>query len=243
LKRTDRAVRKVYLYFYTDSVGFPRATDQSADITWPFVLKDLLERRDDAVVYLNMRGLGGGRIGEIESIFERDRAYFRGQESGTFSFAIFNVGVVDAAPRPFTYHLKSLTKVPVVGKHAWALLSRALHSQRKSLQQMHSFRLTSPRAFSASFARMVGCSRAAGLIPISVDTPLTPLWLEDRSPGLRDSIVLYNSLKHADRVAVHVPTDWVADEHYLDCGHHLSAAGHEQLAQRLHRVIGEFVNA
>jgi hypothetical protein len=38
----DLTPKKVYLYFYADSVGFPRL-NQSPDVTWPFLLKEPLQ--------------------------------------------------------------------------------------------------------------------------------------------------------------------------------------------------------
>jgi hypothetical protein len=227
---------KIYLYCYTDSVGFPRLEDQSPEMTWPFLLQRQLGSRGQ--VYLHTRGLGGGRIAELENILERDTGYFRSQGDGTRSFCLFNIGVVDAAPRPFTYHLKSLARIPRIGPAMWGCISKRLHGRRALLQRVYSYRLTPPRAFQKSFLRMTQHATRAGMVPISIDTPLTPEWLEARSPGLRDSIALYNSLKHAVE-ATHVSTQWVRDEHYLDCGHHLNAVGHELLAAQLHVAIEE----
>jgi hypothetical protein len=236
---------KVYLYFYADSVGFPRL-DQTPDVTWPFLLKDLLERYCNVSVYPYMRGLAGGRIKDIERIFKRDGKYFKAQNENAFSFVIYNIGVVDAAPRPFTYHLYHLhkfAKLPQVGRYISYFLSKILHPNRRLFQNIYSFRLTAPGNFRKRFDRMVRDSNKAGIHPISIDTPLTPVSLEDRSPGLRQSIDLYNSLKHLNTTVLHVPMDWVNDEHYLECGHHFSEAGHQELARRLYIIIRDVMNA
>lgn len=72
----------VYLYFYTDSVAFPRIEDQSLEQTWPFLLKDKLEADFGVRVYPCMRGQGGATIGEIRRTFLSDIGYFRGQGAG-----------------------------------------------------------------------------------------------------------------------------------------------------------------
>jgi len=244
IERIDVTPKKVYLYFYADSVGFPRL-NQSPDVTWPFLLKDLLERDCKVSVYPYMRGLAGGRIKDIQRIFKRDASYFKAQNEDSFSCVIYNIGVVDAAPRPFTYHLHHLykfAKLPHIGRYISYFLSKVLHPNRRLLQNIHSFRLTAPGEFRERFDQMVRHSNKAGMYPISIDTPLTPVSLEDRSPGLRQSINLYNSLKHLNTTVLHVPTDWVKDEHYLECGHHFNAAGHQELARRLYLVIRDIIN-
>jgi hypothetical protein len=90
---------------------------------------------------------------------------------------------------------------------------------------------------------MVKHSNNAGMYAISIDTPLTPVSLEDRSPGLRQSINLYNSLKRLNTTVLHVPMDWVNAEHYLECGHHFSAAGHQELGRRLYCIIRDILDA
>lgn len=240
---TIQPTKKVYLYLYTDSIGFPRIKDQSPDITWPFLLRYLLEYDSKLSVYPYMRGLGGARIKDVEEIFNRDSSYFKEQGDDSYSFVIYNIGIVDAAPRPFTYHLKKLGKIPLAGPYLWFFISKMLHPFRSYFQKIYSYRLTSPRDFRNSFNRMVKRSIKVGISPISIDTPFTPVALEDRSPGLRHSISLYNSLKHSNSSVVHVPTDWVNDEHYDEDGHHFSQAGHQELAQRLHLVIRGLINA
>jgi hypothetical protein len=238
-------MKKVYLYFYVDSVGFPRL-NQSPDVTWPFLLKDLLERQCKVSVYPYMRGVAGGRIKHIQRLFKRDAKYFKAQNENSFSFVIYNIGVVDAAPRPFTYHLYHLhkfAKLPLVGRHISFFLSKILHPNRRFFQKIYSFRLTAPGNFRARFDQMVRHSNKAGIYPISIDTPLTPVSLEDRSPGLRQSINFYNSLKHLNATVLHVPMDWVKDEHYLECGHHFNEAGHQELAQRLYFIMRDIMNA
>ena len=74
------------------------------------------------------------------------------------------------------------------------------------------------------------------------DTPLTPFYLESRSPGLRSSISMYNSLKHSNDFANHLPMDWVLDNHYLSDGHHFSLELHHLLAVKLLRILEKTVS-
>lgn len=227
----------VYLYFYTDSVAFPRLRDQSLDQAWPFLLAETLRAETGVPVYPCMRGLGGGTITEISRVLMRDIGYFRGQGETTRSIVIFNIGVVDAAPQPFTYGLRKIARVPRLGPRVWNWLQAILQPHRALLQRIYAYRRTSPQRFSWCFERMVRLVTRAGMIAVSIDTPLTPLSLEQRSPGLRDSISEYNRLKHGCTTVVHVSTDWAQDDHFLECGHHFNSEGHQQLADRLMQTL------
>jgi hypothetical protein len=229
-------VKYIYLYFYTDSIGFPRE-NQSPAITWPFLLTEKLEKTFKVKVYTYIRGIGGGTITEIEKIFDRDRGYLKPEGQHSISFSIFNVGVVDAAPRPFTYHLRLLARVPIIGVSCWAFISKILHKHKIVLSKLYSFNLTNPVKFKSSFNRMVAQSLVDGIISISIDTPLTPLILEYRAPGLRKSIAFFNSIKHLNTSALHVSTDWVKDQHYVADGHHLNDLGHFKLAEHIYMRI------
>lgn len=230
-------LRAIYLYFYTDSVAFPRLHGQSLDKTWPFLLAESLRHELSVPVYPCLRGLGGGAIGEIGKILTRDTGYFRAQEADTGSIVIFNTGVVDAAPQPFTFVLRNIASFPRFGPKVWSWVQARMYPHRALLQRLYFYRRTSPWRFSCLFDRMIRQVRRAGMIPVSIDTPLTPVSLEQRSPGLRDSIVLYNDLKHRQLDVLHIATDWVRDEHYLECGHHFNLTGHQLLAARLKNSV------
>lgn len=227
----------VYLYFYTDSVAFPRLRDQSLDQVWPFLLAERIRTEFGTRVFPCMRGLGGGTVSEIGRILTRDSGYFRAQGESTRSIAIFNIGVVDAAPQPFTYGLRKIATIPRFGPKVWRWLQALLTPHRRLLQRIYSYHRTSPMRFSWCFERMVRQANRSGLQVVSIDTPLTPLSLEQRSPGLRDSIMHYNRLKRACAGAMHLSTDWVRDEHYLECGHHFNLEGNMQMAEHLFQAL------
>lgn len=232
-----RTLRAIYLYFYTDSVAFPRLRDQSLDQAWPFLLAESLRRELDVPVYPCLRGLGGGTIGQIGNILTCDTGYFRAQETDTGSIVIFNTGVVDAAPQPFTYALRKIAAVPRLGPPVWDWIQALLSPHRARLQRLYFYRRTSQWRFSWLFDRMIRQVRRAGMTPLSIDTPLTPVSLELRSPGLRDSIVLYNEIKHRQKDVLHVATEWVKDVHYLECGHHFNTTGHRLMAEQLKKAV------
>ncbi len=226
---------KIYLYLYTDSVGFPRIDSQSSDVTWPFILADTIEKKYSIKVYVNHRGLGGGLIKDLYNTYKIDSGFFKSNKN-SLSFVIFNIGIVDSAPRPFTYPIKKINKIPIVGRLTSDLSRRFLKPHRKILQQIYSYRLTSPRKFERLFSLMVKNVIARDMIPISLDTPLTPLRIEDISPGLRDSIKIYNKLKHKSQIN-HISCNWVNDSHLVDDGHHFNLKGNSQLAEKVFQII------
>jgi hypothetical protein len=214
-------------------VAFPRLADQSVDMTWPFLLSEALRDEFGVPVYPCLRGLGGGTISDVQRLFLTDHGYFRAQGADTRSFVIFNTGIVDAAPQPFTYCLRLMAKVPKIGPRVWEQVQKLLVPHRARLQAIYAYRMTSRRRFSRVFDRMVRLAKRSGLIPISLDTPLTPTTLEARSPGLRASVREYNALKRRNETPIHVAMDWVGEAHYLECGHHFNATGHRETALRL----------
>ncbi len=238
---SDSPTKIVHLYFYTDSVAFPRIEDQALEQTWPFLVKDRLEAEYGVRVYLCLRGLGGGTIGEIRSIFLRDIGYFRGQGGDTVSLVILNTGVVDASPQPFTYCLRIIGRIPLIGPKLWHYVQVPLRPHRAILQRIWSYKRTSPTRFKYLFDHMVRQVGRLNMAAISIDTPLTPTPLEDRSPGLRTAIQQYNALKRANTEVTHVAMDWVRDEYYLEDGHHLTLTGHRLLADRLIDAVRGFV--
>jgi len=177
--------------------------------------------------------MGGATIAELSAVQKRDAGYFCANSPSAALALILNMGVVDSAPRPFTYHLKKLSMIPCVGPRFWRQIAPALHAHRAQLQRISYFRLTPPSRFRSEFASMVSIGSAMAKYVLSVDTPLTPAWLESRSPGFRDSIATYNSIKHECAHIHHQDTTWIDDSHYLECGHHFNAVGHALLANCL----------
>lgn len=231
----------VHLYFYTDSVAFPRIEDQSLNQTWPFFLKDRLEAECGVRVYLCLRGLGGATIDEIRAIFLRDIGYFRGQGGSTVSLVIFNTGIVDAAPQPFTFWLRNLAKIPLIGPKLWHYVQKPLIPKRALLQKIWWYRRTPPGRFAQIFNQMVRQAKSLDMQAISIDTPMTPVAFETRSPGLRESIQKYNAIKRQNCDVTHVAMEWVQDEHFLEDGHHFKPIGHQLLADRLLQAVRGFI--
>ncbi len=233
---------KVYLYFYTDSVGFPNIKEQQPEHTWPFLLKSLIESNSRNIVYSYQRGLGGATIKEISVIFEHDKGYFRSYQDDSISFIIYNVGVVDAAPVPFTYILKNLNKIPYVGSYLWYIVFKIIRPNRAFYQKIFSYRRTGLNKFKYIFNGMVNHSLAVGIVPISINTPLMPSKFERRSPGLNAFIKLYNMVKQDNKSILHLDASWVNENFLADDGHHFNIKGHKELADRLYQMISKSVS-
>jgi hypothetical protein len=234
-------MKNVYLYFYTDSVAFPRIENQTLEQVWPFLLKDRLEAEHGVRVYPCFRGLGGATIDEIRSIFLRDIGYFRGQGNDTASIVIFNTGVVDAAPQPFTFFLRKIAKIPLIGPRFWRQVEKPLIQNRAFLQKIWWYRRTTPERFRHIFSQMIRQVKRLQMEAISIDTPLTPVSMESRSPGLRESINYYNAIKHENTDVSHIAMDWVQDRHYLEDGHHFKCEGHWMLADQLLEAVKDLL--
>jgi len=230
---------RVYLYFYTDSVGFPRMDTQRPEDSWPFIIKNLLEQNHEIIAYPYIRGLGGATIGEITKIYNRDKGYFKAQDGDSISFVIFNIGVVDASPRPFTHVLKNLAKIPRIGTYLWYIAFKIVQPHRRILQRIYSYRLTSPRSFKYLFNKMVSHAISVGMVPISIETPLMPDKFEIRSPGLNNSIRHYNLLKRTNEMLLHIETSWITERELTEDGHHLNKLGNIELGNKLANFIGK----
>jgi hypothetical protein len=211
--------------------------DQSLDQTWPFILSERLRSEYGIPVYPCLRGLGGASIIEVKRMLIRDSGYFRGGKPESLSFIIFNVGIVDAAPRPFTYFLRGMSVIPKIGPVLWQGVERLLRPHKMAFHKIYSYNKVGPLRFGRNFDWIIRMALNMQMIPISIDTPLTPESFEERTPGLRRSILKYNALKNARSSALHIPTDWVGEEHLREDGHHFNAVAHHELAERLASAI------
>lgn len=232
----------VHLYFYTDSVGFPRIDTQSIQQTWPFLLTELLEAKYGVQVYPLHRGLGGATISEIYNVFLRDIGYFRGQGSDTASIVILNTGVVEASPQPFTFFLRGIARIPLVGPKIWQYVRKPLVANRPLLQRICSYRRTNPRHFSLLFRRIIRLAKRQEMQVFSIDTPLTPVAMESRSPGLRSSIGEYNSIKRQNNNIMHLDMSWCREECFLEDGHHFTLEAHKLLSEQLLNQVSACLN-
>lgn len=230
-------MKNIDLFFYTDSIAFPRLAQQSSQDTFPFLISDFLENRLKIKCNLYIRSLGGGKISQIRRLLIRDTGYFS-YHGDKICIAIFNIGIVDCSPQPFTYHLRILSKIPLLNKYLWPSLRTLLRKYRYNLQKIYSFRRTSPYLFSYYFTDMVKRANDSGMVVFSLGTPLTSDQVEYRSPGLRKSIDQYNTLKRKTDLCTHISLDWYDNSHFLD-EHHFDNIGHRQVAEKIFSKVSE----
>jgi hypothetical protein len=227
------------LFIYSDSLAF-RRVGQPADLgfAYPFVLKELLETRLGLRVNLLVRGRGGARIGQLREFLNSDSGFFSFESAGR-NIAVFQVGIVDCAPRPFTYALVPLLKrIRFFGPRIIAILRK----DRSRLQGLWSYVLTPKKKFAREYAAIIRLSKAAMLEPIAVGMPLPPAAIEERSPGFCASVIAYN-----ETIRTALPDAFcdieskvrAADREKLlmQDGHHLTEAGHQLYAECIFEVL------
>ncbi len=235
--------RFMNLLVYGDSIAFRRIDDpQDMALTYPFRLREMIESDLGIRVNLLLRGCGGADVRSIKTIIDRDTGYLAGA-SGSTTIAVLQFGIVDCAPRPFTYALTpALRLVPVIGPRILAPLVK----RRRGLQKLWSYTVTSKSNFKKDYAAIVNICHGAHLKPIGMGMPLPPVMMEHRSPGFRRSTALYNEI-----IRDVIPesfcdvearmTESLRESVLRSDGHHLTDAGHRLYAELLLEKVRKLV--
>lgn len=226
---------------YGDSLAMPRAElGVDADSTYAELLKHRIERTGPKVVTYN-RSRGGQTISSLFEDFARDAVYF-GQ--GSTDLIVLQFGIVDCAPRPIPgWARAALARMPFRVRRP---IVRFLHdNRRRILGSGIRWRLTSPRRFRKTLERWVDkAAREARAVAVIDIAPTTPA-IEAHSPGLSDSIALYDGIiagavKRAasDKVRLISVHGRISDEGgdgytSAEDGHHITPQGHELYASML----------
>jgi hypothetical protein len=229
------------LIVYSDSLAYRRG-DQPQDFsfTYPFVLKELIEKEWGCRVNLLVRGWGGLKIGDIRRLVGIDSGYL-GSDGEALSIAVLQFGIVDCAPQPFTYFFSPvLRKLPFVGQRIVSMLV----GYRRQLQILWSYRPTSRARFKTAYAAIVRTCVGAKIRPIAIGLPLPPLAIEHRSPGFRSSVSHYNQM-----IRDVIPdsfcdieqqmTESLRGSFLMSDGHHLTEAGHRLYASKIFEQLGK----
>lgn len=231
------------LFVYSDSLAF-RRSDQPQDFRflYPFALKELIESRLGVRANVVFRGAGAASVPHVCAMLVRDTGYIGG-DVNTLNIAIFQCGVVDAAPQPFTYALApALRLIPRVGEG----ILRRLVPYRRQLQTLWSYKPTSARRFVTEYARIVDTCRRFHLQPIAVGMPLPTLAIESRSPGFRQSVAEYNELIRRAIPDAFCDVEALFSEAtradlLREDGHHLTEAAHALYAEALFAKVEQLV--
>ena len=217
---------------YSDSTMFPRGKFVTTKHIWPNLLK---ESADNVVI----RGMGGITSTEILNLIRRDAMYFSlNEDSVEKIIVILAFGIVDVAPQPLTYKLKTIERFPVYGKHIWRVLSLALKPLRPKIQRYLSYQLVPPAKFWKNLLAINNVISNTNCEIILLETPMPSQLVLKRSPGLEKAVVSLNLLKKEFcvsnglsliQVPVNPPVDYISQED----GHHFSIAGHKLVASRV----------
>ena len=226
------------IYVYADSTAFPRALSVRPEDSWPMKIT-----QSQDLVYL--RGFGGATSSDLVSLMERDSTYFGFREdwSECDDIVIFSAGIVDVAPRPITYKLKVVTKIPVLGPKIWIAISVILRKHRVSIQRIARYKLVSYRQYRKNLRKISKIITNTNIRILITETPIPSGYVLDRSPYFRSNVEKLNQLKLRE-------TEWnprlefislgIDEEgHYVsrEDGHHFSVKGHQVVSEQMLRNI------
>ncbi|MDP9202143.1 MAG: SGNH/GDSL hydrolase family protein [Gemmatimonadota bacterium] len=237
---------KIIYRLYADSLAMPRADDGvGLHLTYPEQLRAQLHEKGVDATILN-RARGGTTLGALGELFLADSGYFGTTTRGV---AILQCGIVDCAPRPIPlWARRGLARLP---GHIRAPIVKTLHRNRAQiLRSGIQFRFTGPTQFRTRYAEIIGRASAECDHVYAISIAPTITGTEGHSPGLSESIRLYNSLiEHAVRVqpkpnitvidvcdAITRSGRPTADFISPVDGHHLTAEGHRMYASLVSRA-------
>jgi hypothetical protein len=230
------------IIIYGDSTSMPRPSESVnfAD-TWYWKLVTLSKLE----ICLENRSQGGITISDVRKKILSDSHYLFPSEnlSNNQKLVIVNIGIVDAGVQPITYKLKIINKLPVFGKHLWAVLAKVLNSSRALIQTIWSYSPTSPTRFVSELEKIISFLTQRNLNICVLLTPIPHSNLELRSPGFRENVAKYNKLKSElldkfPKVFL-VNLDEFKDSYYVSekDGHHYSKSGHDFIYSRVRQEI------
>ena len=131
-----------------------------------------------------LRGFGGATSSDLISIMERDILYFGFRDSAIHSedIVIFSAGIVDIAPRPITYKLKIVTKLPILGPWIWVAIGRILSPHRQAIQRIARYKLISYRRYRQNIRKISRSITNPNARILITETPIPSLQVCSRSP-------------------------------------------------------------
>ncbi|CAN2169888.1 SGNH_hydrolase domain containing protein [Candidatus Nanopelagicaceae bacterium] len=226
------------IYIYADSTAFPRSLSVRPEDSWPM---KITQKQD--LMYL--RGFGGATSSELVSLMERDSIYFgfREDRSECEDIVIFCAGIVDVAPRPITYKLKVLTKIPVFGPKIWIAIGMLLRRHRVLIQRIARYKLVSYRQYRKNLKKITKIITNKNIRILITETPIPSGYVLNRSPYFKSNVEKLNQLKLQEtewnprlefiRLEIDEERQYVSRED----GHHFSAKGHEVVSEQILRHI------
>ena len=229
------------LYVYTDSTGFPRSNEVSLAQTWPILLSVT------GLPYM-IRGRAGYSSKDVLKNILDDAFYFsfeRSAQNGKIAVVLF-FGIVDAAPRPITYKLKILSKIPFIGRKIWSKFSQIiLTPTRPMIQRIWSYNLVSPVNFRKNLISICRNLENSNIKVLLCENPIPSKYVISRSPGFDKSVVRYNSIKRqvaekfSNVVLVEFEKNFEPEYVSEKDGHHFSALDHQYIRSRILECLAQ----
>jgi hypothetical protein len=198
----------------TDSLGFPRADPEHVAYSATYIaqLKAALPECD--IIH---QGYGGATIGEL---YKRTSYFHRTVQP---DLVIMQTGIVDCAPRALrVVEQQILSRLPLLGP----LAIRLTKKYSRALRRWRGLTYTPLAAFAEQMTRFEQLYPRLCWIEI---LPATPAY-EAKLDGIGANIAAYNAVLRRART---VATSDFTEADVMSDFHHLSAAGHHKLAQRL----------
>ena len=183
---------RLLLRVYGDSLSLPRPGDGvlHGDV-YPELIRDALEKAHPGLrVSVWNRSRGGASIGELHESYRQDSAYFDPSEP---SILVIQCGIVDCAPRPVPPGVREkIGRLPTPLR--W-LVAKFLHFARPFLLRAGiRWRATGSDDFESLLLAWIkdACSGKARVYVVNI-APTVPA-IDTHSPGLADSIYVYNEV-------------------------------------------------
>lgn len=222
------------LIIYGDSTSLPRPLDSvEVSDTWYWKLREF----ENFNFKIENRSVGGVTISKIYSNILNDAHYLfpQGNKSNNQKLVILNIGVVDSGIHPISYKLKIVQKLPFIGLYLWFVLSKILRPSRAKIQKLWSYSLTTPKKFTRDLNRIIIFLTEREVEVCLLQTPIPHKNLDKRSPGFRENVVKYNSIKK-DLSKKHPNIHYIELDKFMDAyyvsendGHHFSEKGHSYI--------------
>jgi hypothetical protein len=239
-----RVGEPVVVRIYGDSLSLPRFTDGiTCSATYAEGLRSALEGRIPPIaVQLYNRSQAGASIDELFIGYEKDNAYF----GIANQVIVIHCGIVDCAPRPIPRKMRR-----VIGRMPRFIqrpVQWFLHRNRAALQRGgFVWRFTPVGHFAATYRRWLLSALEGGARILAINIAPTNAVTASHSPGLQESITLYNEAIKGVIAAIDAPAIRLIDVHRLIVerdpgmtrfinvrdGHHLTTDAHDLYAAAL----------
>ena len=212
-------------------------------------MTNLKEKLQQEVFLLN-RSFGGYKLHELLSVFRIDMGYYYDEKSinqnNSKTICIFTSGIVDGSPRPITYKLKKLDKVPFIGKYISVKVVGFLHKFRPIIQWKFSYTPVSLDSFASDLSELGNLTKNLDFTLLLIETPCPHAHLESRSPGITKSIREFNALKK-DMAGKYSNVHYIefgdsfSNNFYIskEDGHHFNKEGHLFFQEKILNAILE----